>query len=95
LVDGQVLPIASNEAAERDNILNLCGQLEWDEASRGNRDDLAATSGFSWVTNNVVKGNHQLEIKAELYAAAKSGPQAGNGVMAKVGKRILTITNFK
>jgi hypothetical protein len=43
----------------------------------------------------VAKANHQLEIKAELYAAAKSSPQAGSGVMAKVGKKILTINNFK
>jgi hypothetical protein len=95
LVDGQVLPIASNEAAERDNILNLCGQLEWDEASRGNRDDLTSTTGFSWVVNNIAKGNHQLEIKAELIAAARSGPQAGNGTMARVGKRIVTVNQFR
>jgi hypothetical protein len=95
LLDGQVIPIASNEAVERDNIISLCSQLEWDEASRGNRDDLVSTPGFSWVTNNVVKGSHQLEIKAELYAAAKSGPQAGNGATARVGKRIVTVNQFR
>lgn len=94
-VDGEIVAVANNEAAERDNIVILCSQLEWDEASRGNRDDLITSSGFTWMVTNLPKGNHQLEIKAALYASAKSGPQAANGVKASVGKRLLKVNRFR
>ena len=59
------------------------------------RNLLDVTLGDQDSGRMVAKANHHLEIKAELYAAAKSSPQAGSGVMAKVGKKILTINNFK
>lgn len=90
-IDGQIIPIASDESPDKMGMITLCRQLEWDEASRGNRDDIKTATGFTWVATNLPKGKHQLEIKSNLWAYAKSGVEAGNAVALTVGKRIVKV----
>ena len=94
-IDGQIVPVSSEESPQDAGSIRLCNQLEWDEASRGNRDDLTMTSGFTWVATNLPKGNHQLEIKTSLGAYARSGAEAGNGTSIRVGKRTVTVNQLR
>ena len=94
-IDGQVIPISPNEDPDETGRLPLCAQLEWDEASNPNRDDLNVAAGYSWMASNIPRGKHQLELKARFYAFSITKENAGGGVMARVGKRMLTVNQFK
>ena len=94
-IDGQVIPISQNEDLDKIGRVPLCAQLEWDEASNPNRDDLNIAAGYSWMASNIPSGKHQLELKARLTAFSITKENAGGGVMASVGKRMLTVNQFK
>ena len=100
-VDGKVVPVSLDDAAEPDaGKVTFCNRAH--QRSTSNFDDTDATiqdsidemqaNAFNWLALNVGNGIHTIEVRANLTETAVSGKSDAQAV---VGKRTLIIEPVK